>query len=173
VHMLDLAMWLSGHWTPTSVSAQTYAKFGPDMKNYKYIAMWAGPPKLNGAFDVDDYVAGIIRFGKDATLSFEVSWAANCQGADSIELLGDKGGVRVEGKQPLTIFTEDDDGMVDVTPQFDEKGNPFERQAATFLAAIRGEAPPAATGQQGLTIMRLLDAIYHSAERGAEAPVQI
>ena len=43
VHFFDLAMWLSGYWNPTAVSAKTYAKFGSPMEDYNYVSMWAGP----------------------------------------------------------------------------------------------------------------------------------
>ena len=79
VHFLDLSMWITGNWNPTRVSAKTYSKFGSPMKDYHYVSMWAGPPKYDGVFDVDDYAAGLIRFGKKATLSFEVAWACNAE----------------------------------------------------------------------------------------------
>ena len=64
-------------YVDTAVSARTYAKFGPLMKDYHYTGMWAGPPDYNGKFDVEDYSTGFVRFGRKATLSFEVAWAAN------------------------------------------------------------------------------------------------
>ncbi|MBR4957547.1 MAG: Gfo/Idh/MocA family oxidoreductase, partial [Lentisphaeria bacterium] len=75
VHFLDLVMWASDNWNPTRVSAKVYSKFGSPIKDYHYVSMWAGPPKMDGTFDVDDYAAGFIRFGKKLTLSFEVAWA--------------------------------------------------------------------------------------------------
>ena len=77
VHALDLSMYVTGLWNPTAVSAKTYSKFGSPIKDYHYVSMWAGPPKMDGIFDVDDYAAGLIRFGDKATLSFEVAWACN------------------------------------------------------------------------------------------------
>ena len=41
VHWFDMAMFLSGLWQPTRVSAQVYAKFGPAMRDYRYVGMWA------------------------------------------------------------------------------------------------------------------------------------
>ena len=70
VHFLDLVMWLTGYWNPTAVSAKVYSKFGSPIKDYHYISMWAGPPKLDGVFDVDDYAAGFIRFGKKSYFEF-------------------------------------------------------------------------------------------------------
>ena len=91
VHSLDLALYLTGLWNPTAVSAKTYSKFGSPIKDYHYVSMWAGPPKPEGVFDVDDYATGFIRFGAEATLTFQVAWACNSTPEDSIEIIGDKG----------------------------------------------------------------------------------
>ena len=172
VHWFDMAMWLSGHWNPTAVSAMTYAKFGPRMANYRYVGMWAGPPKLDGVFDVEDYSTGLVRFGKEASMSFEIAWAANAVSESYVEIMGEKGGARVLDGNPLRIFTEHEDRVADICPQFNEKVNNFEIQARKFLAACRREAPPAATGQQGLTVMKLIDAIYQSSADGQEVKIQ-
>ena len=100
VHWFDMCMWLAGLWRPTAVSARVYSKFGPDMPNYRYVSMWAGPAKLDGTFDVEDYSTGFIRFGQQATLSFEISWAANSRDESFIEILGDKGGMRIFDSKP-------------------------------------------------------------------------
>jgi len=167
VHYLDLAMWLSGQWDPKRVSAATYAEFGPRMRDYVYTGMWAGPPKFDGVFDVDDYAAGMVRFPKKVTLSFEISWAANCENQALVELMGDKGGARACTGQGLTIFTEENRHIVDIKPQYAAQ-NHYMVQGEKFADAIlHGKTPPA-TGEQGLTVMRLLDAIYKSARLDRE-----
>ena len=168
VHWLDAAMWLSDHWNPTSVSAMTYAKFGTDMENYTYVNMWAGPTKLDGTCDVEDYSTGFVRFAEKATLSFDIAWAANTAEQNYVELVGDKGGARIFTGEPLTIYTQHHGRLADICPKFDEKANRFNVQAVKFLAACRGECPPEATAQQGLTVMKLIDAIYASGKQGKE-----
>lgn len=167
VHFFDAAMYVSGLWQPTRVSAMTYAKFGVPMQAYKYVSMWAGPPKYNGTFDVEDYTAGLVRFGKNAAMSFEIAWAANTENANFIDILGDKGGLRMLDSKPMVLFTEHNGNIVDITPQV-AKVNPFHIQAAKFITACRGKCPPAATAREGLYVMKLLDAVYKSAELGKE-----
>ncbi len=164
-------MWLSGLWKPTSVSATTYAQFGPRMKNYKYVNMWAGPPKFNGVFDVEDYAAGLVRFGRKATMSFEIAWAANTREESFVEILGDKGGARVLDGKSLEIFTEHNGRLANIAPQYNPNVKIFDVQAQKFLAACRGKCPPAVTGQEGLTMMKLIDAIYASAKQGREVKI--
>ena len=170
VHWFDLVMWLTGHWQPTSVSAATYAKFGSPMDKYTYVGMWAGPPKYDGTFDVEDYSTGFVRFDRKCTLSFEIVWAANTAGESYIELLGDKGGVRLDGKQ-VRLYTEHNGQLADITPHLAES-NQYVVQAAKFVAACRGRCPPAATFEQGRTVMKLLDAIYASGEAGREVAIE-
>lgn len=171
VHWFDLCMYMSGLWNPTRVSATTYAKFGGNMRGYKYVSMWAGPPNYAGVCDVEDYAAGLVRFGQKATLSFEIAWAANAEETMYIDLMGDKGGVRVMDGKALKILTEHNGRIADIAPQFNTECNPFHVQANKFMAACRGECPPAATTAEGLAVMRLMDGVYKSAKSGQEVKI--
>ncbi len=171
VHWFDVSMYVSGLWKPTSVSAMNYAKFGLDMRSYRYVSMWAGPPKFDGVFDVEDYSTGLVRFGNKASMVFEIAWAANTEGGQYIEILGDKGGVRMFNGKPMTIFTENNNHIADITPQIDDTANRFHREIKAFIKACRGECPPAATAEEGLTVMKLIDAVYASGKAGREVAI--
>lgn len=172
VHWFDIALWMSGCWQPTSVSAQTYAKFGPRMRNYRYVGMWAGPPCYNGVCDVEDYAAGLVRFGARATLAFEIAWAANAHDEAYVDIMGTKGGARLFDGKPLEILTEHGCRPATLAPQFDTNVNMYEEQARSFVAACRGEAAPAATGADGLTVMQLIDAVYASSAAHREVAIR-
>lgn len=171
VHWFDIAMHVSGLWRPTSVSAMTYANFTRDMRAYKYVSMWAGPPRFDGVCDVEDYATGLVRFGRKATMSFEIAWAANLAEQSYVDILGEKAGVRLLDNAPLRILTETSTNVADLSPLVPDAGNRFHAQARAFLAACRGECPPAATGAEGLVNMRLIDAVYRSAKAGREVAV--
>ena len=172
VHFLDLVMWASNNWDPTRVSAKVYSKFGSPIKDYHYVSMWAGPPKMDGTFDVDDYAAGFIRFGKKLTLSFEVAWACNAEDESYVEFLGDKGGVTCGSNTGKTIFrTEVDNRIADVEVRYDNSGDGFVKELTKFANAVQGKGEVPATGEQGLVAMRLLDAIYRSSEADCEVEV--
>ncbi|HQL88583.1 MAG TPA: Gfo/Idh/MocA family oxidoreductase [Lentisphaeria bacterium] len=172
VHSIDLAMWVTGLWNPTRVSAKTYSKFGSPMRDYRYVSMWAGPPNYKGKFDVDDYVAGIVRFGKQATMSLEVAWACNSEPVNYIEFLGDKGGIRLGAGDPI-LMTEMDGYQADVKLIYDNKRDAFAAEMAKFVAAIQGKGEVPATGEEGVIVMSLLDAIYKSSEKDQEVAVEI
>lgn len=170
VHALDLSMYVTGLWNPTAVSAKTYSKFGWPIENYNYVSMWAGPPKMDGIFDVDDYAAGLIRFGDKATLSFEVAWACNAQPENAIEILGDKGGVKLEGSN-IVLLTEFDNRPADIKLDYDARRDGFASELEKFVGAINGENEVPATGEQGVIMMRVLDAIYKSSDLNKEVEI--
>jgi len=172
VHYLDQSLWLTNRWKPARVSASTYAMFGPRMREYRYVSMWAGPPDYNGTFDVDDYACAMVRFADRTTMAVEVSWAANVRPESYIEILGDKAGVRLHDTGELTFITEVEGSLADVTPQFDTNVDIFGEQARIFARVVRGEVPPPATAEQGIAVMSLIDAIYRSSESGREVEVE-
>ena len=172
VHWFDISMWMSGLWKPTSVSARTFDVFGPRMKKYVYVDMWAGPPKFEGVFDVEDYSTGFVRFGNKATMSFEISWAGNNESQGWVEVLGTEAGVKVLDDKPLVILTEHNGRVADLTPRLPRAPQGFESQARAFLAACRGEREPAATGDQGVVVMKLIDAIYASSKANKEVAIR-
>ena len=171
VHWFDAAMHVSGLWKPTHVSAMNYAKFGRDMRNYRYVSMWAGPPKFDGVCDVEDYSTGLVRFGKKASMVFEIAWAANTEDVAFIEILGDKGGARLFDGKPLAIYTEHNGLVTNISPLIGNSGNSFHCQADIFIKACRGECPPAATAEEGLMVMKLIDAVYASSASGREVAI--
>lgn len=170
VHALDLSMYVTGLWNPTRVSAKTYSKFGSPIKDYHYVSMWAGPPKMDGTFDVDDYAAGLIRFGDKATLSFEVAWACNARDENCIEILGDKGGVKLEGSN-VVLLTEYDNRPADIKLDYNAQRDGFADELRKFIAAVNGEGEVPATPEQGLIMMRVLDAIYKSSDLNQEVEI--
>ena len=170
VHFLDLVMWETGYWNPTRVSAKCYSKFGSPIQDYHYVSMWAGPPKMDGVFDVDDYAAGFVRFGKKATLSFEVAWACNAEDESFVELLGDKGGVKI-GCNETVIRTEMDGQIADVKLHYNPNNDAFAAEMGKFVAAVLGEGEVPATGEEAIVAMKLLDAIYRSSDMDCEVEI--
>ena len=66
------------------------------------------------------------------------------------------------------IYTEGDDS----TGEFVEHGDgDFNAEIRDFAGAIRGAQPPDVSPAEALTFMKLLDAIYASAETGEKVPI--
>ncbi len=170
VHMIDLAIYLMGNPTPVSVSGCTYNRFSEntakaDSKHAAY-----GEAKEGGTFDVEDLAMGFIRFDNGACLQIEFSWASNVEKERTfVELRGSKAGFTWQyGEPTLTIYTEDETGLVDLTPDCGETLNGHRENLNHFVRVVLGEEEPDFLPQQGINMIKILTAIYRSAETGRE-----
>jgi predicted dehydrogenase len=168
VHWFDLSMFLSGHWKPITVSANTYAKFGPKLKEYTYVDMWAEPDRITGVFDVEDYSTGYVRFEGGCSMVFDIVWAGNVQDAAYIDVIGDKAGVRIFDDRPMTILTEDHGHVADLQPKYRTNVNSYQVEDQKFIDAVRGLSAPDVPAEQGMVTMKLIDAIYASSQANKE-----
>jgi predicted dehydrogenase len=165
VHRLDLALWLMGYPKPTWVIGRTYDEIAAPLAK-----------KAKKAYDVEDLAAGMITFENGASLIVEASWACNMGQNELMEtrLMGTKGGLVQrnvgEGYDFEAELYLDKNGA-----QFDMKLHPPVPAAPNaqfhYVESILNDKPHIATGDEGLTVMRLLDALYKSAETGK--PVQV
>ncbi len=172
VHVLDLTLWLMGHPTPVSVSGQTFSKFGPRGRK-----AWGSSarPAGGGGFDVEDLAAGFVRFADGRALSIETSWASHtAAGRDdySVTLYGDEGGgelaVRNYGQtDTVAYFTEAGGQPVDLRPKLTAGGG-HALACAHFVECLRNGQAPDSPGEQGVVLMKIIDALYESARIGVE-----
>ena len=160
VHVLDLALWLMGNPKAVTVTGSAYAKFGPKGEGR---GGWGVPEK--GGFDVEDLAAAFIRLDTGATVLLEASWASHIQ-CDVIytNLVGTKGGADLD---PLRIYRDMHGAPVDITPGFPNQSGHI-MEIKHFVDCIVNGTELISTGEHGLEITRILDAIYKSAETGKE-----
>ncbi|MCK5527795.1 MAG: Gfo/Idh/MocA family oxidoreductase [Candidatus Latescibacteria bacterium] len=165
VHRIDLALWLMGYPQPKWVMGSTYDFLG------QIRAKEEGKP-----FDVEDLAVGLVKFENGATLEIEAGWAAHIKERELMEtrLLGTKGGLIQrninEGYEfEAELFFERDGCQYDLKPHAPIAGGSSAMHH--FVDCLVEDKPHTATGEEGLIVMQLLDAIYESAEKGA--PVQI
>ena len=171
VHMIDLTMWLMGNPKPVSVSGCTYSKFAnndvSDSVNSSF-----GEKKSDGTFDVEDLAMGFIRFENGACMQIEFSWASNiAKERRFFELRGTKAGARWDSldDKNLYIFTEEFGSTVDYCPKTAGK-NPQHHEANLrhFVDVVLNGAEPIFLPDQGIDMIKILNAIYKSAETGKE-----
>ena len=166
IHYLDLILYILGGAKLKNVTADTYCEMAKDMNSYQYNDMWAEDTKnLNGTNDVDDLVSGYVRTNK-ASISLNGAWAQNVDASDAyIDFLGDKKGARLTycGQFALT-----DGETLETVKSEHEIPNMYLREDKDFLDCIK-------TGEKNrnyitniLESMKLLDALYKSAELGHE-----
>lgn len=165
VHRLDLALWLMEYPQPVWVMGSAYNAMAGDM------ARAAGVP-----YTVEDLAVGMIKFENGATLELEASWAANIGEKEMMEtrLFGTKGGL-VQRNVEETYKFEAELYLELNGAHYDMKLHPVTRPVPSamyhFIDCILEDRPHIATGEEGLLVMELLDAIYESAESGQ--PVRV
>jgi predicted dehydrogenase len=93
----------------------------------------------------------------------EASWASNIErDRFYVTLMGTEGGADLE---PLRIYTEENGHQVDIAPHAPAVHG-HQAEARHFVDCIRENRTPLATGEHGLDVVKILDAIYRSAETG-------
>lgn len=171
VHMIDLAMWLMGNPKPVAVTGCTYNKFAnseeiTDSAESKY-----GDKNTNGTFDVEDLAMGFIRFENGACLQIEFSWASNVEKEKRyVELRGEKSGSTWSSHEDLLkIFSEEYGKTTDYIPNINnESMKPHESNIRHFADVVLNGAEPVFVPQQGVNMIKILRAVYESAEQGRE-----
>ncbi len=173
VHVIDTALWLMGGPSPVSVSGATYLKIGNQADGgYNPWGPWN-----HEEMDVDDFAMAMVRCDSGATLSLECSWALNIVDDEyhRIWVAGDRAGAEVilgrsgESGPLLRILTAESDSWVDrVHQNFPPTPWPQHAAIADFVRAVREGGQPRSTGQDGLRVQQVVDAIYASADSGRE-----
>jgi predicted dehydrogenase len=165
VHRIDLALWLMGYPKPVWVLGSTYNPISSTLA-----------AKRNAKFDVEDLAVGLVKFDNGATLEVEASWAANIKESELMEtrLYGTLGGL-VQRNLDETYKFEAELYVEREGAHFDMKLHPPVPPVSTpmyhFIDSIVNDKPHIATGEEGLLVMEILDALYMSAAEGM--PVKI
>ena len=171
VHFLDSIMRVTGAKVKT-VSANCYSKLAKNIKDYNYNYMWAGPPKLDGINDVEEFVTAFIRTDK-AGISMNGAWAQNINKSEAfIDFLGDKGGARLEydndcGFAKLTLYGSRNGSFEETVPVF-AAVNLFEAEDKAFLQSVADGKKNRNHIDNVIETAKAIDAIYESNEKGRE-----
>ncbi len=168
VHMLDLAMWLMGNPKAVTVTGSTYAEFGPKGEGQSTYGLTAD---ASGGFDVEDLASAFIRMDNGATLTLEASWATQIQEEVLYTtLMGTKGGADVnpaDGTEALKVYKDMCGTTVDITPAFPEQEG-HHTEIKHWVDCLVNGTELIATGEHGLEVVKILDAIYKSAAERRE-----
>lgn len=171
VHVIDLVRYLFGNPQPVSVYGATFDK----LKNRPHIkrgnsAWTAETVEEKPIFDVEDFASAMIRFDNGAVLSIEAAFSLNLpRDEGKIELFGTKSGAVLDPE--LHMYTEQNNYLTDVS-MYDSTAlsfdGLFENEVAHFVKCITDEIPCRNPAEDGVALMKILDAIYESAQTGHE-----
>jgi predicted dehydrogenase len=170
VHVIDLARYLMGCPKPISVYGATFNCIGKrtdlkDKADYSATRKQAEDP-----FTVEDMATALIRFDNGAVLSVEASFNLHIKkDTGTIELFGSKGGARLSPE--FELYTEMNNYLVDVNlnmPSALSFEGLFENEINYYVDSILNDRDLSSIAEDGCTLMKILDAIYLSAEEKKE-----
>lgn len=172
VHMIDLIRYLNGKPKAISVTASTFNLLGmkPEVKGVnKYYS--ADYDTFN---DVEDCATALIKFDNGITLFFETSWVLNTKQDELyLKLYGDKAGAQME--PTLEFYEEKNNYFTNVEPVLNAGGSfdyIFNEEIKHFIDCIQNGAECLNPGEDGVELMKILDAIYESAKTGHEVIIK-
>ncbi len=165
VHRLDFCLWMMGYPEPEWVLGTTYDKLGPDIAK-----------KTGDNYTVEDLAGAMIKFKNGASVQLVASWATNVRENEIMNsrLVGTKGG--------LFQFNLNEDYQFDMQYSYELNGiqydatphAPFRNIQSSyylFADAVVNDKPFLVKPEEGVTVMKILDAVYKSAKTGK--PVNI
>ena len=159
VHMIDMALSFADFPRILSVSGQLHNKFGEtDLAGQE--------------MEVEDFGTAYIRCENGLCISIEISWASHSlKSGMCTEVYGTEGGAR-----------RDEDGVEVMKREHGQiaktsfpKGINSDRMPsvqADFVQAIIDDTHPQCSGQDGMLLMKILDAVAESSRTGQEVSLE-
>jgi predicted dehydrogenase len=168
VHIIDLGMYLMGKPKPVSVFGNILHKVG-NRSNIKGITCYKSADSITGQNTVEDFANALIKFDNGTNLYVETSWTMHIKSDTTyMDIFGSMGGAKLEPQ--LEIYSEKNDYMIDIQPVLSSNSFGFDKAFSAeidhFVDCIVNDTPCICPAEDGLTIMKVLDAIYESAKTG-------
>lgn len=148
--MLDLALWILDFPDVHSVST----------KNFETLNV-----------GVEDSSLSFIRCDRNYIIALETSWLlASAKDSFSLEILGTKGNASLT---PLKIFKKIESSVIDMSPSKSDNAaslfkRSYENELKSFIGAVRGLNPLLSPATEALPRMKVIEAMYSSADSSSE-----
>ena len=160
IHRLDQTLWLMGFPEVETVSGM----------NYDCLAN-AETERTGKSYSVEEFSASLLRFANGASLILQASYLSYLPlGASEMNtlLMGTKGGC-LEADGVLRRMANHDGRSTDtIIARFD---TPPVTPMGHFIDCVLDGSQPMCTAAQGLTVMKILAAIYESAAKRREVSI--
>lgn len=170
VHVIDFMRYATGNPKAVSVYGATFHKLG-DRNNLKTPkGYFSASHTENDICDVEDLASAMIRFDNGFVLSVEASFSLNTkEDQGRIEIFGTKGGAKLEPE--IELYSEDNGYMTNTSlcaKTSLDFSIIFQNEIDHFVDCIENGTKCIAPAEDGVEMMRILDAIYESAKTGHE-----
>ncbi|HHW25659.1 MAG TPA: Gfo/Idh/MocA family oxidoreductase [Bacillota bacterium] len=172
VHVMDLARYLAGRPKPVAAYGFTFSNIGPGGGS----AEKAWTIEVSGEFEhnVEDFATGFIRFDNGFVMHVSASFVLNIkEDYGDVVLFGTKAGIKLGN--PSEYYTSDGkNGVLDGEKYNKPSGftEIFDYEVAHFVDCVKNGTPCIAPAEDGVMLMRMIDAIYESARTGKEAVIK-
>jgi predicted dehydrogenase len=167
IHLLDYTRYLLGNPRPVSVYGASFNKLGDRPSVKVKPAYRAASASAQDICTVEDMASALVRYENDAVVHIETSYSLNIkENEDKIELFGTKGGAKIT--RDIEIFTEKNGRLINVS-FFDKMKSDFVSgiyisEIDHFVDCVQNGTKCIVQVDDGVQIMRIVDAIYRSAE---------
>jgi len=174
VHVIDLTRYLAGNPKPVSAYGVTYKNLGCNRASGAEVA-W-DKPEGGGQFEysVEDFASALVRFDNGFTLQVEASFNLNIpHDTGLVQLFGTKAGAKIEGN--VELYSDMAGMFVNIQPQGNTSfgfTEAFNAEIRGFIDACEGKTVCRATAEDGVALMKILDAIYESAQTGKSVDIR-
>jgi predicted dehydrogenase len=153
ISLLDLSLWLLDYPPVESVSTQCFYQ---NIKN------------------VEDTAISFLRCKGSPVISIENSWSMQVE-KDIFNLIvyGTKGTASLN---PFRVYKKLEEQFIDLTPSQTENAlsafkKSYQNELKSFIGAVRGLNPIVSSGDEALSRMKVVDAMYQSAKQKTEIKI--
>lgn len=172
IHSLDLALYLADAGPVSSVRGSSF-KLPHIMEGIRGTQKYQSKEDA-GVRDVEDMVAATLFFESGTVLTLEASWAQHIkEDTQNLELFGTNGGLKID---PELILSENkanflSDTTFNIHRSDEYLDEMFQRELTHFRDCVVDGIPCRCPSSDGLELMKIIDAIYLSAEENREVSV--
>jgi predicted dehydrogenase len=148
--IMDLAVWIAGLKKPVRVTCSLFGRVGK-----------------NG---VEESACALVNFTGGSCLMLEVTWNfLEPKDHSYLQVFGGKGGGNLH---PFSVHKAMRGQLVNVTPTLDGRRNyykeSYKEEIYHFIECIQKRRTPLTTGEEAMSVLKILDAMYKSASSGRE-----
>lgn len=173
VHYIDLILYCCGEPRPVTASGEAFCVLGKNIKDYVYNSMWAeDTAEMDGVYDVDDSVTGLIRTADGPVISFTGAWAQNIGVSDTfIDFMGDKGGIRFTYCGGFTLYSTNGDMLTETV--FDFNPNDMHHdEVIDFVECVAKGERNRNDIDYAVATSKIMEAIYSSSAEHREMVIE-
>ncbi len=165
VHAIDRTWYLMGKPKPVTVSAETSYRIGKNDIDDTFD--WNGADTGEYVYNTEDSAFVFFRFEGGKTMTADISWIINGKEANYSVLYGDRAGATFD---PLTVYG--DDGEKVTNEVVEVPGNDFYyEELVHFVDCMDNNCDPISGIDDAVTVQRMIDGIYRSAEEHREVTI--